>query len=48
LEVLFAAFNKKLNLKIDPQKKNSQWVIFGRGVISAAVFLSDFQGKDEI
>jgi len=47
LESLIAAFNKKLGLKIDWQKKNSQWVMFGKGAISAAIFLSEFQDKDE-
>lgn len=48
LESLIAAFNEKLTLKskIDLQK-NNQWVTFGKGAISAAVFLSDFQDKDE-
>jgi hypothetical protein len=46
---LIAAFNEKLSLetKIDSQKKNGQWVMFGKGAISAAIFLSEFQDKNE-
>ncbi len=46
LKALINAFNEKLSLKIDSQK-NSQWVTFGKGAITAAIFLSDFQGKNE-
>ena len=35
-----------LNQKIKSQK-NSQWVMFGKGAISAAIFLSDFHDKDQ-
>ncbi len=46
---LISAFNEKLSLnpKIDSQKKNSQWVIFSKGTISAAIFLSEFRCKDK-
>jgi hypothetical protein len=47
LKSLIDTFNKKLSLTIDLQNKNSQWVMFGKGAISTAIFLSDFKGKDE-
>jgi len=42
LNSLIETFNKKLGLKIESQK-NRQWWEFGKGVISASIFLSEFQ-----
>jgi hypothetical protein len=42
LKSLIDTFNKKFNLKIESQK-DRQWWEFGKGVISAAIFLSEFQ-----
>lgn len=49
LKFLIDAFNEKLsnlNKKINSQK-NTQWKTFGKGAISAAIFLSEFQDKDQ-
>jgi thermostable 8-oxoguanine DNA glycosylase len=49
LESLIDVFNEKLsnlNKKINSQK-NSQWKTFAKGAISAAIFLSEFQDKDQ-
>ena len=47
-EPLIAAFNEKIGLKIEPQEKKSRlWVIFGKGVISSAIFLSEFKDKKD-
>ena len=49
LKSLIDVFNEKLsnlNKKINFQK-NTQWKTFGKGAISSAIFLSEFQDKDE-
>jgi hypothetical protein len=46
LNSLIQAFNEKFSLKIEPQK-DRQWWEFGKGVISASIFLSEFQDKKE-
>ena len=45
LESLIDAFRKK-GLEINFQK-NTQWKMFGKGAISSAIFLSEFQDKNE-